>query len=86
MNPVVEESDPNLHIAVMLDFAATRYNILPSEFLRKADSLDMYVMDLAVTYQKYQMEKTQSKNEGKAPPIPKLSIEEMKKMMEKVKK
>ncbi len=41
----------------MLDTLATRYGKLPSEVLRKGDSLDISVMDVALTYEKYQRDK-----------------------------
>jgi len=41
----------------MLDTLATRYSKLPSEVLRKGDSFDLSVMDVALTYEKYQRDK-----------------------------
>lgn len=41
----------------MLDTLAQRYSKLPSEVLRKGDSFDISVMDVALTYEKYQRDK-----------------------------
>lgn len=84
MNQEVEESDPNLQLAVFIDFASTRYNLLPSEFIRRADTMDLVIMDLACSYQRYRQEQEESKQKG-VPVAPKLSIEQMKSMMERVK-
>ena len=48
----------------MLDNLATRYSKLPSQVLREADSFDLSVMDVALTYRKYQ----QDKEDGKMDP------------------
>ena len=48
----------------MLDNLATRYGKLPSQVLREADSFDLSVMDVALTYRKYQ----QDKEDGKMDP------------------
>lgn len=82
MNQEVVESDPNLQLAVFIDFAATRYNVLPSEFIRRADTMDLVIMDLACSFQRYQQEKTEAKSKG-VPFAPKLSIEQMQSMMER---
>lgn len=84
MTPVVTESDPNLHLAVLLDFAATRYHILPSEFVRRGDTMDLYIMDLACSYQKHLQDQDQAKRDGKPPPPPKLSVAELKALMDRV--
>jgi|TARA_B100001093_G_C26396657_1_gene829477 hypothetical protein len=41
----------------MLDTLAKRYGKLPTEVLRKGDSFDLSVMDVALTYEKYQRDK-----------------------------
>ena len=45
----------------MLDSMAERYGILPSELLQRADTFDLMVMDVALTYQKYINDKQQKK-------------------------
>jgi len=37
----------------MLDTMAQRYGKLPTEMLRQADSFDLMVFDVAVTYEQY---------------------------------
>jgi len=37
----------------MLDALAERYNKLPSEVLDKADTLDLWVYDVAISYRTY---------------------------------
>jgi hypothetical protein len=49
----------------MLDTLATRYSKLPSEVLRKGDSFDLSVMDVALTYEKYQRDKESGKIDTK---------------------
>lgn len=41
----------------MLDTLATRYSCLPSHVLENANTTDLYVMDVALSYQKYQHNK-----------------------------
>ena len=48
----------------MLDALARRYGKLPSQLLRSADSLDIMVFDVAVSYE----EMLQSKQNGKVNP------------------
>ena len=45
----------------MLDAMGQRYSVLPSELLRRGDSFDLMVMDVALSYQQYQ----ESKKDGK---------------------
>lgn len=61
-----------------LDNLAHRYNCLPSEALSRATTLDLMVLDLGAKWNNYQTELAQSG--GKKPP-PKLSEEEMLKMI-----
>tara|TARA_R100000951_G_scaffold113131_1_gene114570 strand:- start:309 stop:503 length:195 start_codon:yes stop_codon:yes gene_type:complete len=41
----------------MLDSLAERYGILPSQLLKDADTLDLFVFDTAVTYHNYKHQK-----------------------------
>tara|TARA_R110000803_G_scaffold110640_1_gene179060 strand:+ start:273 stop:470 length:198 start_codon:yes stop_codon:yes gene_type:complete len=41
----------------MLDSLAERYGILPSQLLRDADTLDLFVFDTALTYQNHKQNK-----------------------------
>ena len=61
-----------------LDNLAHRYNCLPSEALSRATTLDLMVLDLGAKWNNYQTEMAQ--NGGKKP-LPKLSEEEMLKMI-----
>ena len=41
----------------MLDAMAERYGILPSKLLQEADTFDLMVMDVALTYRQYKENK-----------------------------
>jgi hypothetical protein len=59
-----------------------RYGMLPSQVLGQATTLDFKIMDITdsfIQYQKY------IQDNGRPPP-PKLSIDQMKALMDKVKK
>lgn len=45
----------------MFDAVAQRYSVLPSALLRTADSFDLMVFDVAVTYQRMQQDKANKK-------------------------
>ena len=45
----------------MLDAMGKRYGTLPSVLLNKADSFDLMVFDVAVTWEKYQHNKANKK-------------------------
>jgi len=66
-----------------LDNLANRYNCLPSEALGRATTLDLMVLDLGAKWHNYQSEVTQ--NGGKKP-APKLSTDEMLKMIHETRK
>ncbi len=68
----------------MLDTMAQRYHLLPSEIMRRADTLDMYVLDVAMSWHRYQQEVAQAQQEGRPPPAPDLTINKMKEMIERV--
>lgn len=65
----------------MLDAMGKRYGLLPSEILRRADTLDLHVFDMSMSYQDYAREKAET---GREPP-PKLSQDQMAEMLKKVK-
>jgi hypothetical protein len=46
----------------MLDALAERYNKLPSEVLDKADTLDLWVYDVAISYRTYKQGSEDDKN------------------------
>ena len=50
-------------MAVTLDSIAQRYGLLPSEVLTKATTLDLQVLDVALSYEKMKMDQA----DGRAP-------------------
>lgn len=50
---------------LQLDSLGKRYGLLPSEVLYRGDTFDLYVMDVALTYELFEHEK--AKNKGKIP-------------------
>jgi len=71
---------------VTIDWVARRYGVLPSHLIREGDSIDIILANLGVTYENYLNEKADSKNKNKNldKPVPKLSEEEMLKMVQAV--
>lgn len=57
---------------------ASRYGLLPSEVLTRADTLDVYILNTVVTYQHQQAEANGEK------PVPKLTQKEMQAMIDRV--
>lgn len=68
-------------LILTIDHLATRYHCLPSEAFSKADTFDLYVMDVAAKYKKYQQDLADGKAVGASRP----SEAEMLKMLERVK-
>ncbi|MFY8212574.1 MAG: hypothetical protein ACOVLB_07925 [Candidatus Nanopelagicus sp.] len=64
---------------VTLDTVAERYGLLPSEVLTRSTTLDLYVMDAAISYHNYQSKKA-NKQLAETP-----STEELLEMIKKVK-
>lgn len=59
----------------MLDRLAQRYGCLPSEVLQRADTLDIYVLNVSAKWENHQNEHSQN---GKVPPlVPQQRLEEM---------
>ena len=69
-------------MAITLDNLATRYNILPSEALVRATTLDLYVLDASARWSRYQQGVANGMPEES---VPRPSTEEMIKMMAQVK-
>ena len=63
-----------------IDAIGKRYSLPPSEVLDRASTFDLVVIDAALGYEKYIQDKADGKKEA-----PKLSQEEMMKMMERTK-
>lgn len=64
---------------------ASRYSLLPSEVIQRADVFDMYVMDTALAWEQYCQQAAEARANGAAKPAPNLSQEQMLKMLERVK-
>lgn len=62
-------------MTVMIDALAERYGLLPSEVIARADTYDLYVMDVAMSYANHR----NAKAEGRAPDY---TTEELQAMME----
>jgi hypothetical protein len=54
-------------MVLLLDQMAKRYGLLPSEAFTKASTFDMVIMDIAMTYEHHQHEKSQP---GYIPDVP----------------
>ena len=65
----------------MLDALGHRYGLLPSELLRRGDTMDVHVFDVAQSYQDYVRTKAETGRE----PAPRLSQDQLQEMMNKVK-
>lgn len=68
----------------MLDAIASRYHLLPSQVLKEADTLDFTVMDVTLSYERYQTEREEAKSNGAAPPIPNIPVNTLQQMIERV--
>lgn len=68
---------------ISLDNLAARYHCLPSEALARASTFDLHVLDVSARWSKYQQEKA-DRGESSAEITPKLSVDEMKAMIARV--
>lgn len=69
---------------MLIDAIATRYHCLPSELISKGDTFDVFIINVILEHQQYLAEVEQAKQEGRAPPAKKLTQEQMKAMIERV--
>ena len=69
----------------MLDRMATRYHYLPSQILSSASTLDLYVMNNAMSYYKRQQDSSQTMAGSDKPSAPELSQDEMMTLLNKTK-
>lgn len=69
----------------MIDAMAQRYALLPSSVLKQADSFDVYIMDAALSYEKYMHDK-QMRKHNKMPGEVNLSEEQLLEGLNKFKK
>lgn len=68
-------------MVIAIDAMAKRYGKLPSEILSNASTLDLVVLDAAVTYEHYLHEK--SKNSGSQLSPPNVSEDELMRVWER---
>ena len=68
-----------MSMLLSIDALGKRYSLLPSEVMNKASTFDLVVLDAAIGFEVYLQNKSEGKKEA-----PKLSQEEMMKMMERV--
>ena len=65
---------------------ATRYHLLPSEVLARADTFDLLVMDVAQAWQTQQQQRAHAEATGQAPPAPDIPINKLQEMLERVRR
>ena len=68
---------------VTLDKIATRYHKLPTEILENASTFDLQVMDIGI---RYEIVAEQKRNGTYVKPSPKMSTEDMQRMLDQAKK
>ena len=68
---------------LQIDGLAKRYGMLPSKVISEADTFDLYIMDIALTFEQYHHKKAM--NNGKDP-LPDYTTDELLNMVKKVKK
>ena len=68
---------------LILDGLAQRYGCLPSVAIRTADTLDLFVLDVARSWENYQREQAESKSSGK-PQEHNIPVNTLQEMMERV--
>lgn len=57
---------------MQIDALGKRYGMLPSQIIKQADTLDVYILDAALSYEHYHNQKQNKKNF-----VPDLSQEEL---------
>jgi hypothetical protein len=70
-------------LIVTLDNLAHRYTVLPSEALKRADTFDLYVLNVSTQWHNY---KNRDDKDSGSRPKPQLTQEQMKAMLEAVRK
>lgn len=69
-----------MSMLLSIDALGKRYSLLPSEVMSKASTFDLVVLDASLGFEKYILDRADGKKAA-----PKLSQEEMMKMMERTK-
>ena len=67
-----------------LDFVAKRYGMLPSRLLVEGVSIDVYIADLAVSYENH-LYKRQQTGATSDKPVPTMTQEQMQAMIDRAK-
>lgn len=80
------DDSPDLRRVILLDSLATRYHLLPSEVIQRADTLDVMVMDTAMAWQRVQRERMEAEHRGEPKPAPKIPVNKLQEMIDKVKR
>jgi hypothetical protein len=62
-----------------LDGISKRYGMLPSQVIQQADTLDLYIMDVAMTFENYYKKKANMKP-GQTP-LPDATTEELQEIL-----
>jgi len=73
-----------MSLTLTIDSVCKRYGLLPSEFLNRGNSLDLYVADIAQQFETYVHDKHMNKHMPSVPEPPELSESEMLAMIERV--
>jgi len=64
---------------------ATRYHLLPSEILRRGDTLDVLILDTALQWHNAKEQEARAKIDGR-PAVPKIAADKLKDMLDNVRK
>jgi hypothetical protein len=67
----------------LLDSLASRYHLLPSEVLRRGDTLDILVLDTALQWHHMKEQEARAKAEGKPMPT-KMPVNKLQEMLDSV--
>jgi len=59
---------------LQIDGLGKRYGMLPSEIIKRGDTFDLYIMDCAMSFERYHQEK--QLNKGK-PPVPSYNTDQL---------
>ena len=74
-----------MSLTLTIDSVCKRYGLLPSEFLNRGNSLDLYIADIAQQFETYVHNKHMNKNMPSVLEPPDLTESEMLAMIQRVK-
>lgn len=66
---------------MLIDALGERYGMLPSEVIARANTFDLFILDTALGYRNVLQERA---NKGEKAPPPKLSVDKMQAMLDRV--